>query len=89
MSNLFIVILTEQSTGTPLRLHPFKDMDEVNSAISWQVKGGWPRSCYVVASPDKKTKGVMLTEDGQAILVHNSGWKADSYARFIAEEWGE
>lgn len=87
MPNLFVVILTGQDTGTPLRLHPFKDMEEVHSAIAWQVKGGWPRSSYVVVTPDSTTKGVMLTEDGQAIAVHNEGWKAEAYARFISDEW--
>jgi len=87
MHNLFVIILTGQDTGTPLRLHPFEDMEDVYCAIDWQVKSGWPRSSYVVATPDRTTKGVMLTASGLAIAVHNEGWKADAYARFISDEW--
>jgi hypothetical protein len=87
MTNLFIIILTKANIGTPLRLHAFKDMQEVDAAIAWQVKCGHPRASYAIVTPDKDSLGVMLTEEREPIFVYNEGWKEDAYARFILDNW--
>lgn len=92
MGNLFILIRTSEPysselRGVPLRLHPYPDLEDVQASISWQVKGGWPRSAYIVATPAKGNPGVMLTDEGVPVSVYNNGWKVEAYANFLATEW--
>ncbi len=92
MENLFVLIRTSAESspkleGTPLRLHPYPDREDVQASISWQVKGGWERSLYLVATPIKGKPGFMLTDNGETVEIHNSGWKAEAYADFLYREW--
>lgn len=92
MANLFILIRTSDTLssdlkGVPLRLHPFPDLADVQASIAWQVKGGWDRSLYLVATPIKNRPGFMLTDEGKPIEVYNEGWTDAAYANFLATEW--
>lgn len=91
--NHFVIRVSNDPGNATLRGSPIhtdgRSLDDAKQALRWQEAGGFNPDRYVIATREPDLPGVMTNTCGKRkpVLIHNSVWTDEAFARFILANW--